>query len=185
MSLSVNGSADPRLLTDSKLQSHFDSFVTAIQSEVTSPANVRNQTVFNSTSISTLLHDFIQFQNEHLGPNNKSISASNPVRIPSNCLRPFKSLNDPNSPPEANHESPIFTTLISLYSFLRDHNQTVFDVKDANRTQLYLDAVAQVTKDLREKGHIKQIVVSPVSPGLYSKAEQENFEKMSKSLGCE
>jgi len=190
MSLSLNGSADPRLISDKSVHSLFQTFVDPILESIPTPTLNPNETNFNSSSISTLLYNFIQFQHEHLGLDSNSSSSPSsssihPNRIPSNCLRPFKSLQDPNSPASTTHQSPIFTLLTSLYSFLNDRGEKVFDIRDQGKKALYKEAVVAVTQKLKENGHINQIVISPVKEGLFTKAEEHKFSTMANALGCE
>lgn len=190
MSLNVNGYPDQGLLHDANTFARLDPLVQPLTSSLQEkslpvPCKIAPLT---GQQLAEFLYDLDTFQEQVLGysaarpayPDAADENERHPLRLPALLLQTYPSYSD-FSPLSTN--APVFVVLLSCMTFLAEHQQTSWDMKDKGKRSLYVSMIAHVRADLCARNLIQPVRIA-VSSDM-TQAEASHLKTIAENLRCE
>ena len=190
MSLNVNGYPDESLLSDANVFARLEPLVDPLTSALHEKSlNVPSKgTLLNGQQLCEFLYELDTFQEDVLGyrsarpanPGAQLPSSRHPLRLPAALLQTFASYT--NFEPLSS-DAPLFSIFLSCFTFLAEHHESTWDLKDKEKRNMYVEMIARVRAELRSKNLIRPVRIAAASD--VTQAEAAHFQSLAGSLGFE
>lgn len=190
MSLNVNGYPDESLLKDEKVFERLEPLAGSLISALHEKSlNVPSKgPPLNGQQLCEFLYELDTFQEEVLGfrsarpanPGAQLPSSRHPLRIPATLLQTFASYT--NFEPLSS-DAPVFAILLSCFTFLAEHHESTWDLKNKEKRNMYVEMIARARADLRSKSLIRSVRITAASD--VTQAEAAHFQSLAASLEFE